>query len=79
MPRLVVRSRRVYLALVSLLGVVSAAVLLLRYWSWRDLGHATTAQLAVVLGLFVLPWATIAVRRLDRRTRSTPGPEASNP
>ena len=75
MSRTEARARRGTLVVISLLCFV-AGIGILYAGSAVDLfARASTAELASLLGLFVLPWATLLVRRLDRearRRRATP-------
>lgn len=69
MSRTEARARRGTLVIISIL-CFGAGVAILYAGSAADLlARASTAQLASLLGLLVLPWATLVVRRLDREAR----------
>ncbi len=72
MSRLASGARPWLLVLISCMSVVVAAALL--YWRLGTISRSTIA-LAVLLGLFVLPVATLGVVRLDRRARRAVEPQ----
>jgi len=65
------RTKRALLVLVSLACVGIGALLLYAAWGIgpAQFGRASTIELAGLLGLFVLPWMTLAADRADRRLR----------
>lgn len=65
------RTKRAMLVVVSLGCVAIGAALLYAAWGIgpAQFGRASTVELAGLLGLFVLPWMTLAADRADRRMR----------
>lgn len=65
------RTRRNLLIVISMFCLAAAAAML---YGRRDLGHANhldTPAVAMLLGLMLLPGATFAARRAERRLRRT--------
>lgn len=63
------RTRRHLLILISMFCLVAAAAML---YGQRDLGrmnHLGTPAVAMLLGMMLLPGATFAARRVERRLR----------
>ena len=69
MKRWAPRTRRVLLIFVSILCVCAGATVLFTQVSAAQLSRASALELAALLGLFVLPWMTLASTRLERRLR----------